>query len=61
MATTTREGTAADDDDDDDDDDLRARFERDEYSFQKLELPSQARTFGAMEPGPLGAVANGFT
>ena len=60
MATTTREGTAADDDDDDDDD-LRARFERDEYSFQKLELPSQARTFGAMEPGPLGAVANGFS
>jgi hypothetical protein len=39
----------------------RLRFERDEFSFQKLELPSQARTFGAMEPGPLGAVANGFT
>lgn len=38
-----------------------SRFERDEFSFQKLELPSQARTFGAMEPGPLGAVANGFT
>ena len=37
------------------------RLERDEFSFQKLELPSQARMFGAMEPGPLGAVANGFT
>ena len=35
-------------------------IEHDEHSFQKLELPSQARTFGAMEPGPLGAVANGF-
>ena len=37
------------------------RLESDEFSFQKLELPSQARMFGAMEPGPLGAVANGFT
>ena len=37
------------------------RLERDEFSFKKLELPSQARMFGAMEPGPLGAVANGFT
>ena len=35
-------------------------FESDEYTFQKLELPSQAGTFGATEPGPLGAVANGF-
>ena len=24
----------------------------------RLELPSDARTFGAMEPGPLGAVEN---
>ena len=37
-----------------------AGHENDEFSFQKLELPSQARTFWAMGPGPLGAVANGF-
>ena len=35
-------------------------LESDEYTFQKLELPSQAGTFGATEPGPLGAVANGL-
>jgi hypothetical protein len=36
------------------------RLERDEHTFTKLELPSQAGTFGTMESGPLGAVANGF-
>jgi hypothetical protein len=28
--------------------------------LEKLELPSQARMFGALEPGPLGAVENGL-
>tara|TARA_B110000977_G_scaffold90099_1_gene119698 strand:- start:16764 stop:17819 length:1056 start_codon:yes stop_codon:yes gene_type:complete len=35
-------------------------IENDEFSFQKLELPSQAGMFGAVGRGPLGAVANGF-